>query len=539
MAFIRTQKLIRSDNGSIKSGSAEIIDVQYVKNARFHSKQVVCERLGRIVFLSEDKKDGIFLSPTRGLVEYNALTDAFSDVDRDDVRITGLDLFPDPEIHTVFGDTYLLFMFLKNSGLIDVLRTVFPKDSNYERLLCHILHGILRDGARISCDDFIAKSFASYVLTDIPQQSLRSDTEFFTIMGDDHTRLSFFRTFIAAMRKTDPEFGKGCYVDSSPLPNEIDDNPFNALSCHGIASSSDQIRLILVLDEQSGLPVWYDIIPGNVLDINTIMNVVADVAESLDIQIDSLVLDAGYVSQKLIHAVHIGSEKTMIGRMPARKGYPYKTLYWQVRSMIGKGKYQFVRKKHIYFGKRIEIEVFGEKEYAYVYVDQNNALQKLRDYRITHEEEYQAMKDRDQDWYTVKFGYFVLLSNREETPEQLLTEYFERTEIETVFKTSKEYLGLLPLSKWTDTTVRGKILHDIIDTIILLKLREKILPSGVSVSELIGKTQSLMCFLSRNRKVTVETPSKQVKQYYNLFKVNIPAHLELNEFKTDVVGLKM
>ena len=276
-----------------------------------------------------------------------------------------------------------------------------------------------------------------------------------------------------------------------------------------------------------------------VLDINTIMNVVADVAESLDIQIDSLVLDAGYVSQGLIHAVHIGSTKTMIGRMPARKGYPYKTLYWQVRSTIGKGKYQFVRKKHIYFGKRLEIKVFSEKEYAYVYVDQNNALQKLRDYRITHEEEYQAMKDRDQDWYTVKFGYFVLLSNREETPERLLTEYFERTEIETVFKTSKEYLGLLPLSKWTDTTVRGKILHDIIDTIILLMFREKILPSGVSVSELVGKTQSLMCFLSRNKKVSVETPSKQVKQYYNLFNIKIPAHLELDEFKTDVVGLKM
>lgn len=58
MAFIRTQKMVRSEDGRIKSGSAEIIDVQYVKNARFHSKQVVRERLGRIVFLSDDKKTG-------------------------------------------------------------------------------------------------------------------------------------------------------------------------------------------------------------------------------------------------------------------------------------------------------------------------------------------------------------------------------------------------------------------------------------------------------------------------------------------------
>jgi transposase len=539
MAFIRTQKLVRNEDGSIKSGSAEIVDVQYVKGARFHSKQVIRERLGRVIYLSENKKSGIFLSPTRGLIEYDASSDSFSPVDKGDDRLSSQELFPDPEIHTVFGDTYLLFTFLKNSGLIDILRTVFPKDSDYERLLCHVLHGILRDGSRIACDDFIAKSFASYVLDDIPQQSLHSDTEFFTIMGDDHVKISFFSTFVEAMRKTNPEFGKGCYVDSSPLPNEIDDNPFNALSCHGIASSSDQIRLILVLDEESGLPVWYDIIPGNVLDINTVMNVVADVAETLDIQIDSLVLDAGYVSKELIHAIHIGSEKTMIGRMPARRGYPYKTLYWQIHSMIGKGKYQFVRKKHVYFGRRMDVEVFGEKEYAYVYVDQNNALQKFRDYRITHEDEYEAMKDKDKDWYTVRFGYFVLLSNRKETPEQLLTEYFERTEIETVFKASKEYLGLLPLSKWTDTTVRGKILHDIVDTIVLLELRKKILPVGVSVSSLAGKTQSLMCFLTRNKQINVETPSKQVKQYYDLFDLKVPAHLKLDKFRTDVLGIKM
>ncbi|MBR1871791.1 MAG: hypothetical protein IJ795_01100 [Bacteroidales bacterium] len=39
-------------------------------------------------------------------------------------------------------------------------------------------------------------------------------------------------------------------------------------------STSVQTRLVLVLDEETELPVWYDIIPGNVLDISTIMTVV-------------------------------------------------------------------------------------------------------------------------------------------------------------------------------------------------------------------------------------------------------------------------
>ena len=63
-------------------------------------------------------------------------------------------------------------------------------------------------------------------------------------------------------------------MDSTSLPNDIDNNPFNALSCHGIDSSSIQTRLVLVLDEETGFPVWYDIIPGNVLDISDIMNTI-------------------------------------------------------------------------------------------------------------------------------------------------------------------------------------------------------------------------------------------------------------------------
>ena len=540
MAFIKAQKIVYDDSGRIISGSASVVDAVYVHTGNSaHSRQEVREKLGRVLYLSEDRKTGVFLSPTRGLIEYDALSDSFSSVEKDDPRINGEVLFPQTEIHTVFGDAYLLLCFLEKCGLLYVLRTVFPKDEAYERVLCHILHGILKDGSRISCDNFILKSFASYLFSDVPAPSLHSDTRFFSMLGEDQVKVSFFQTFVAAMQKKDPDFGKGCYVDSTPLPNDIDDNPFNALCCHGVDSSEVMTRLILVLDEKSGLPVWYDIIPGNVLDINTVMTVVNDVADSLGIEIESLVLDAGYVSKELVKVFHIGTEKTIIGRMPARKGYPYKTLYWEVKDLIGKGKYAFVRKRHTYFGFRKEIELFGQKEYAYIYVDQYNALKRFSDYLSEHEDEYADMKVKDKDWMTVKYGYFVLISNLDLTPKELLTEYFGRTDIEVVFKTSKEYLDLLPLSKWTDQTVRGKILHDIIDTICLLELRKQLLPSGRSVSEIIGRCQSLMCFRNNKGIVTVETPSKQVKEYFKMFHTEVPAHVDLDKFAPAVMTAKM
>ena len=163
MAFIKSQKIVRDESGNITSGSAAIVDTKYGDFGSYHAKHTVREKLGKVIWLSSDKKSGIFLSPTRGLVEYNAQTDTFSPVGKDDSRLKRADIFPDTQIHTVFGDTFLLLEFLKKARLLSALRSVFPKNQDYERVLCHVLHGVLKDGSKISCDNFIEKSFASYV----------------------------------------------------------------------------------------------------------------------------------------------------------------------------------------------------------------------------------------------------------------------------------------------------------------------------------------------------------------------------------------
>ena len=60
MAFIRVQKLVRDRSGEVVSGSASIVDVEYVKEGKYHSKQVMREKLGKVIYLSEDKKVGVF-----------------------------------------------------------------------------------------------------------------------------------------------------------------------------------------------------------------------------------------------------------------------------------------------------------------------------------------------------------------------------------------------------------------------------------------------------------------------------------------------
>ena len=546
MPHIKWQKVVFDDNGSVKSGSAAILDTVYDSNRKGNCFHPVREKLGKVIWKDPGGRSGIFLSPTRGLVEYNADSDTFLDAERSDPRITHTDIFPDPVIHTVFGDSYLLLCFLEKCGLINVLREAFSKNSDYERLLAHILHTILKNGSKISCDDFMEKSFASYVLNDIPVTSLGSDTLYFKTMGNDQSKMAFFRSFVKHMRESDPKFGRGCYIDSTPLPNDIHDNPFNALCSHGVASTSIQTRLVLILDQKSGMPVWFQIMPGNVLDFSTIMTVMGDVAESLDIRIDELVLDAGYVNKELIQTFHIGTEpyidedgevieRYMTARMPAKNGYPHKTLYHSTKNLFSNAKYEIIRQGHTYFGYRKEVTIFDCNEYAYVYVDKDNALEGCRKYRYEHEKEYQALSDKDKNWYAVRYGYFILVSNKKLEPDQMLDEYYGRTDIETTFKTSKEYLDLLPLSKWTDQTVRGKILSDMICTIIYLQMRKRLTKIGVSMTKLIGKTQSLMCTKKADGHIIVESPNKQVRQFYKDLDITIPSSIKLDEFRKTTV----
>ena len=267
------------------------------------------------------------------------------------------------------------------------------------------------------------------------------------------------------------------------------------------------------------------------LELSTIMQSVEDVESNLHVSVDSLTLDAGYASRGLIEAFSLKESKSLIVRMPAKKGYPYKELYWRYKDQIPKGRNAFVRNRHTYFGACDRRQIFGKDMFFYPYVDKENALMGFRDHILRNDEEYGKLPEKDKDFLAVKFGYFVLLSNYEASPKDILSRYFDRAAIEGVFKTAKSYLGLLPLDKWSDQSVRGKILADTICLIITLLLRKELNIGGHSLPEVFGRTQSLMCFRKQDGTVIVETPNKQVKEYYKALQIEVPASLNLKKYR--------
>ncbi len=75
-----------------------------------------------------------------------------------------------------------------------------------------------------------------------------------------------------------------------------------------------------------------------------------------------------------------------------------------------------------------------------------------------------------------------------------------------------------------------------IDTTALLMLRKRLASSTVSISELFGAAQSLMCSRSGTDAVAVEQPDKKVKAYYKFLSLDVPSHLSLGAFSTKLFG---
>lgn len=536
MTFIRIQNAKKDANGCIIGGSASIVESVYQKDGSSVCKQEMKESLGTIVYM-ENRRSGIFLSKTRGLVHYDLDQDEFTAVDIDDPRIAAAGKEYEARIRTLFGDCNLVLELTLKNGLLRILRNLAVKDDVfYAKMVFHTLHGVLRDGARICCDRFVERSFISNLAV-VPASVLRTDSRYFEALGSYELKIRFFKAFVREMRLREPGFGKGCYVDSTPLPNSITDLPTNRNCSHGLDSVGVQTRLVLVLDIRTGLPVWFDLIPGNVLDLKTIMDEVEKVSRLIDVVIDDMVLDAGYVCKDVINAYNLDDnpDKTLIARMPAKNGYGFEELFRSTRNLFSNAKYGFVRQNHTYFGIRKEIEIFGKREYAYVYVDNENASAYYKDFLYKKSDEYEAMSMKEKNRIRYHGGFFVLVSNVDTEPDRLLDRYYGRTEIETALNCGKEYLGMLPLNKHDEIKVGGKILQDILSLIVYLQIRKITTPTGRSVSDYIYDLQSVDCYRYDKNRIVVSSPNRQAKEAYALFDMAIPSDIDIEEYRSKML----
>jgi transposase len=455
-----------------------------------------------------------------------------------------------------YGATYLFNAIGEKLGITDDLKRCFPE--SYKQILSIAYYLIMEDRNPLSRFPKWASTHLHPFNQDIPSQrsselfgSVTEDAKqnFFLLQGKrrlDDEYLAYDTTSISSYSNSLKQVKYGLNKDHDPLP---------------------QLNLALLFGETSRLPVYYRKLPGNMADVKTVQNMLADL-DFLKLDKVKLVMDRGFYSVDNINALYEKHYKFLIAGKTSLKLVKQKLD--EVRSsMISRPHYS--SKHSIYFDsflvdwnytetkkrsgetikdtRRIYLHLFYNDQRA---TDDKIAFNKLLDgleeellsgkRNPEHEKQYMKYyevketpirgislipKQEAIDAADKNYGYFALLSNGVKDPLDALDIYRSKDMIEKAFGNLKERLNMRRTSVSSEENLEGKLFVQFVALIYLSYIKkvmsDKDLFKNYTTQELLDELDIIECFEQPGRKRRIGEMTKKQVDLYACLGVDIPS----------------
>ena len=279
-------------------------------------------------------------------------------------------------------------------------------------------------------------------------------------MSKESVSRAFFREYIPLIQKG----GSSIVIDSTGLPNEVN-MPLTDWGYHngGVAFET---RLILAIDKESKLPLYFRHVAGNVGDVSTLANTIAEMGK-LGVRAMSALIDAGYFSQENLGML-FGAGISFLIRMPSNRS-AYKSIVSEcpdIESMRHAVKYN----KRGLFVKERRIEIYDREAFAYLVLDPE-----MRGREIAKAIAEAPGDDSEYDAGDFSIcGKMVLLSSTKIATQDVVPLYYTRQIAERMFGIAKSDLGILPLRTHSEPNFKGFMLLVFIALVFSCHLKERL-----------------------------------------------------------------
>jgi transposase len=304
-------------------------------------------------------------------------------------------------------------------------------------------------------------------------------------------------------------------IDSTGLPNAIK-CPYTAVNNHN-GKISNEIRLISVIDKLTGFPIYYRFVPGNIVDVSTLKNILLEMKE-YNINIDRLILDAGYYSDDNIIELYQSKIPFMTRLIPKYSIYNL-LIKKYAPNIIERANYVEYGTRHLYIIKdsvmvaRDQIPV-----YAYICCDTDKKNNDYNEYIKNNN-----MNDISDEKFNndmLKMGIFIIISTFDLETNEVLPCYYTRQAVEQFFDYLKNDIDLLPLRTHSENTFSGHLMLCFIATIVYLSIDNSLKEKGLSF---YSSLKSLKLFNGRvyNDKIIPSVPTKQVNSILRALKIKL------------------
>lgn len=456
---------------------------------------------------------------------------------------------------TFYGSTYLFDAIGEKLGIHADLKRCFP--DSYKQILSIAYYLIMEDRNPMS-------RFPKWALThthpygkDIPSQrsselfgSISEDAKqnFFLLQGKrrlEEEYLAYDTTSISSYSKLLKQVKYGVNKDHDPLP---------------------QINLALLFGDASRLPVYYRKLPGNISDVKTVQNMLADI-DFLELNKVKLVMDRGFYSEENINELYKKHYKFLIAAKTSLK-LVKKELDKVRTTMISRPHYS--SKHGLYYDsflvawdysetKKRSGEIIKDSRRLYLHLYYND--QKATDDKIafnklldTIEEELVSKKRRTEHeklyakYYEISetpirgislvpkqdaiseaeknYGYFALMSNGVKDPLNAIDIYRSKDMIEKAFGNLKERLNMRRTSVSSDENLDGKLFVQFIALIYLSYVKKAMsdhnLFKNYTMQELLDNLDIIERYEQPGRKHRIGEITKKQAHLFECLGVAVP-----------------
>jgi transposase len=314
----------------------------------------------------------------------------------------------------------------------------------------------------------------------------------------------------------------GILIDSCGLPNAMH-LPLTAVNTHnGVVS--EEIRLIYVVQQRTGLPLFFRYVAGNVIDVSTLTRTIAELKAN-GVNTKFAVLDAGYYTGKNADAL-LDAGVSFVSRLRSNLRLYKQAVAEHLSGLETKENLVRFNKRLVYI-TCIPCKI-GEKEDrpAYAYLCKDLTTKHELERRLVERAEDESLSNGDIHDNMQKHGIFMLISSRRIAKENLLPLYYTRDQIEKVFELCKQGGKILPVNVETEATFRGHLMMTFMAAVALKMMSGYLKGTSLTTESMFMNLHEQHALIYENEMITTE-PVRKMNEAYKAFGIKCPESLPL------------
>ena len=442
--------------------------------------------LGKVI----DKSKNLFWKRKEGYFRFNTITETIEPPSPEDIPSTISE--PDNSkkrmpVIVDFGDSFFLHEFLSNIGYLEVLKSI--KCSNFDTLLSLIYFYTLDCGVASEALSWYKQNYASYLC---PKANLYSQriSETLKSIGSPESVREFITAHIKyILDNTDEDLS--VLIDSTGLPNKSNLDITKFSNHEGVKSI--EFRLIAVVQKSTGLPLYYEYIAGNIIDINTLERTIKILCEH-NCKVQYCIGDSGYCNQDFMVKMICKGIEFMTRLNPAYN--LFKKAFQENKNSLLHDMSHVTRYNDrlinvikiptvVGYDKKTNQECKG---YVYLCMDLQARASKIDHFFTTKNMGTKTSQEIIEE--QEKYGVFAILTTRDLPVEEVIPEYYVRQGVEQYFDFAKNYANILPVRQQNIETQQGHLLLSFISSFIFVLIKNRLGTAGKNYVE-IRTTQEI------------------------------------------------